>query len=661
MEGVWVNKHNGKYYLQYSAPGTEIKSYCDAIYVSDNPLGPYTIQQHNPFSYRPEGFMASAGHGSTFQDKYGNWWHISTGTISKRHMFERRLVLYPVFIDSDGLMYAYTDYGDHPITVPQHKITSPAEVSSRWSLLSYRKPVKASSCIPNHPAEYAVNEDIRTWWSAATGNKGEYLTIDLKESYTVNALQINFADEASTLHSDFTSTYKYKVEASVDGKKWKTIVDRSKAAKNTPHDYIEPATAIQARYVRLTNLYCPSGKFSVSGLRIFGKADKALPAQPRLTTVKRNADDPRQVHLRWDAAIGATGYAIRYGIAPDKLYQTYQVFGNTETSLTIRSLDAEIDYHFSIEAFNEASITRNDECRAAPVDLSTFTNPVIYADVPDPDIIRVGDVYYMVSTTMHYSPGCTLMKSTDLVNWQVIGYAHDQLEETDGFALKNGQNDYARGSWAANLRYDRYEGRFYLIVTCNTTQKSYIFTTTDIEKGHWHRNVVELCYDPGLLFDDTGKECKKYVIHPDYDLGLFSSFIREIISDGKGGVKLGKVQCLIDYAQMENPSQGLRAEGYHGYKIGDYYYIFMIQGQGAQRQEIVWRSKSLTPGSFEARKVFTGNIVNEDGADYLPFTGVAQGGIVDMPDGRWYALLFQDYGAVGRMPVLIPMTLARIG
>lgn len=285
----------------------------------------------------------------------------------------------------------------------------------------------------------------------------------------------------------------------------------------------------------------------------------------------------------------------------------------------------------------------------------TFRNPVIYADVPDPDVVRVGENYYMVSTTMHMSPGCPIMKSKDLVNWTLLGYAHDQLEETDDFALKNGRNVYANGSWAANLRYDRYEGMFYLIVTCNTTRKSYIFTTPDIEKGHWHRNEVDLCYDPGLLFEDTGTECRKYIVHPDFDLGKHEVFLRELVSDGKGNVTVTPAKVIIPYGNLENPAQGLRAEGAHGYKVGDYYYIFMIQGVGGQRQEIVWRSKTLEPGSFEGRLVFAGNIVDEDGKDYMPFTGVAQGGIVDTPDGKWYALLFQDYGAVGRIPVLIPM------
>ncbi|MGN0047282.1 MAG: glycoside hydrolase 43 family protein [Bacteroides sp.] len=285
----------------------------------------------------------------------------------------------------------------------------------------------------------------------------------------------------------------------------------------------------------------------------------------------------------------------------------------------------------------------------------TFQNPVLWADVPDACVIRVDDTFYMVSTTMHFSPGCTIMKSKDLVNWSVAGYAHDQLEETDAFALKNGQNDYAKGSWAANLRYDKYEGRFYLIVSCNTTQKSYIFTTTDIERGLWHRNVVDMCYDPGLLFEDTGRECKKYVVHPNYSLQEHQAYLCEIFSDGKGGVKLGERKKILDYTQADNPSRGLRAEGYHGYKIGDYYYIFMIQGCGRQRQQIVWRSKSLFNDVWEVRKVFAGDMVNSDGTPFQQNNGVAQGNIVDTPDGKWYALFFQDQGAVGRMPVLLNM------
>lgn len=169
-----------------------------------------------------------------------------------------------------------------------------------------------------------------------------------------------------------------------------------------------------------------------------------------------------------------------------------------------------------------------------------FQNPVIYADCPDPDICRVGNTFYMVSTTMHMSPGCTIMKSKDLVNWSVCGYAHDQLEEMDNFALKNGRNDYAAGSWAANIRYDKYEGQFYVIVTCNSTNCSYIFTTKNIEKGKWKRYKVDKCYDPGFLFEDTGMKCKKWVVFPSDKLGEFMGYKREIFTDHGDTVYLGE-------------------------------------------------------------------------------------------------------------------------
>jgi arabinoxylan arabinofuranohydrolase len=285
----------------------------------------------------------------------------------------------------------------------------------------------------------------------------------------------------------------------------------------------------------------------------------------------------------------------------------------------------------------------------------TFRNPVIYADAPDPSIIRAGNAFYMVSTTMHYSPGCTIMKSYDLVNWEVVNYAYDFLDKRDGFSLKNGQNDYASGSWAANIRYDKYEQRFYVIVTCNSTGKSYIFSTADIENGPWHRSVVAKCYDPGFLFVDTGTECLKYIVNPSEDMGRHESYLRSFTVDANHNVTLSEATVIIDYANLENPAEGLRAEGYHGFKVGDYYYIFMIQGVGWQRQEIVWRSTSLAPGSFEGRLVFAGDIINTAGQKPMPFSGIAQGGIVDTEDGKWYALLFQDYGAVGRIPVLLPM------
>ncbi len=145
LEGSWMTKYKDKYYLQYAIPGTQFKSYCDGVYVSDKPLGPFRMAPNNPFSSKPEGFIGGAGHSSTFKDRYGNYWHISTLTISQKHMFERRLGLFPTFFDKDGNLYTYTGFGDFPFIMPRKKISSPDELFPKWMLLSYKKPVTVSS------------------------------------------------------------------------------------------------------------------------------------------------------------------------------------------------------------------------------------------------------------------------------------------------------------------------------------------------------------------------------------------------------------------------------------------------------------------------------------------------------------------------------------
>lgn len=292
----------------------------------------------------------------------------------------------------------------------------------------------------------------------------------------------------------------------------------------------------------------------------------------------------------------------------------------------------------------------------------TFSNPLIFADVPDLDIIRVEDVYYMVSTTMHMSPGAPIMKSYDLVNWEIINYVYAQLEDGDAYSLKNGKSDYSLGSWAASLRYDSYQKRFYVAFSCQSSQKTYFYSTADIEKGPWHRTIFEdNYYDNALLFVDNGQSMDKYIIYgtkrKENEKIYSQANVRQIFIDEQSwDVSVGESLMLIDGCNYENPPEGLWGEGFHAYKIGDYYYIFMIQGQAWQRQEIVWRSKELfTNQGWECRKIFAGNIVNSDGVDVMPSTGAAQGGIVDTPEGDCYAILFQDYGAVGRIPVMIPV------
>jgi xylan 1,4-beta-xylosidase len=358
IEGAWMTKRNGKYYLQYSAPGTEFKSYSDGLYVSDKPLGAFTLASHNPVSYKPEGFAASAGHSSTFQDKYGNYWHVSTMTISQKHMFERRLGLFPTFFDKDGVMYVYTGFGDFPFKVPTKKINGPEELFPKWMLLSYNKPVEVSSELPDHPKSYATDEEIRTFWSAKTGDKGEWISMDLQKKCTINAIQINYAENNMKLfgRGEPDIYYQYLLQYSDDNKTWKTLTDKTQNKIDAPHDYIELKTPIKARYIRLTNYRMPDGTFALAGLRIFGNAGGKAPNAVENFNMVRNENDAAVVKLTWKKSAGAIGYNIRYGTAKDKLYHTYQVLA--AESVTIRSLNSLQKYYFTIDAFNETGVTK---------------------------------------------------------------------------------------------------------------------------------------------------------------------------------------------------------------------------------------------------------------------------------------------------------------
>lgn len=356
IEGAWMTKHNGKYYLQYAGPGTEYKSYSDGVYVSDKPLGPFVLANNNPCSAKPGGFVASAGHSNTFQDKYGNYWHISTMTISQKHIFERRLGLFPTFFDKNGELCVYTGFGDFPFKIPTKKISGPEELFPQGMLLSYRKPVETSSELQDHPKSNAADEEIRTYWSARTGNKGEWITVDLQHECTVNSIQINYAEnETKILGREPGIYYQYLLEYSTDGKAWKTLVDKTQNKTDVPHDYFELKTPVGARYIKLTNYRVPSGTFALAGLRVFGNGGGKSPSTVENLKLARSESNRCIVKLNWDKATVATGYNIRYGTEKDKLYQNYQVFG--VDTLTIRNLNARQKYYFTIDAFNENGIT----------------------------------------------------------------------------------------------------------------------------------------------------------------------------------------------------------------------------------------------------------------------------------------------------------------
>lgn len=356
IEGPWMNKLNGRYYLQYAAPGTEFKSYADGVYISDHPLGPFKYASHNPFSLKAGGFICGAGHGNTFSDKFGNLWHIGTMTISVNHMFERRLALFPVVLDKDSILYTWTSFGDYPFSIPTYKFSDPNDLFTGWMLLSYKKPVSVSSSLKEFPPINAVDEDIRSFWSAETGSKGEWISIDLQEIAEIKAIQVNYTDYMSKTYSrDSGCYYQYIIEWSADGTNWKILEDKRTIGDDTPHLYWQLPEPVFARYIRLTNGHIPSGKFAISGFRIFGTGASEKPYGAENIKITRNNDDRTTVLLTWNEVHNATGYNIRYGTGKDKLYSSHLVY--SDTSLVLRSLNANQKYFFAIDAFNESGVT----------------------------------------------------------------------------------------------------------------------------------------------------------------------------------------------------------------------------------------------------------------------------------------------------------------
>ncbi len=261
-------------------------------------------------------------------------------------------------------------------------------------------------------------------------------------------------------------------------------------------------------------------------------------------------------------------------------------------------------------------------------------NPIIHADVPDIAIIRVDDTYYMSSTTMHMSPGLPIMKSKDLVNWELVNYAYDVLEDNDALSLRDGKNSYGRGSWASSLRF--HKGTYYASTFSASTGKTHVFTTKDIEKGPWKKSAFRpSLHDHSLFFDDDGKV---YMLHGGGDLKLTE------LNPDASGIKSGGFDEVIirDATGVAGPNRGLSAEGSQLFKVNDKYYLFNITWpRGGMRTVLIHRAEKIT-GPWEGRVA-------------LQDKGVAQGGLIDTPDGKWHAYLFQDHGAVGRIPYLVPV------
>ena len=388
IEGSWMTKQNGKYYLQFGAPGTEFSGYADGVVVGESPLGPFSPQS-DPLSIKLGGFARGAGHGSTFRDNGINWWHISTIMLSVKNNFERRIGIWPAGFDQDGVMWCNTAFGDYPHYLPASlnpskrgtledaeklKNSDKPEESSQtpplgggeafcgWMLLNYKKPIQVSSTLGSYYANNANDEDLKTYWSAASGNKGEWIQTDLGNVSTINAVQVNYADqdaEQNRLGKWNDQYHQYKLYCSADGKKWNVLVDKSNNKTDVPHDYAELIQPVQARFIKLENIHMPTGKFAISGLRVFGIGNGAKPDTVKTFFILRTEKDKRSAWIKWSPVDNAYAYNIYYGTAPDKLYTSIMVHQNNEYWL--KTLDLKKTYYFSIVAINENGLSKKYE------------------------------------------------------------------------------------------------------------------------------------------------------------------------------------------------------------------------------------------------------------------------------------------------------------
>lgn len=355
IEGPWMTKNNGTYYLEYAAPGTQWNVYGDGVYTSEHPLGPFVYQEYNPFSYKPGGFIRGAGHGSTVKDPWGQYWRYTTMVKGIVFNFERRIGKFPSGFDEDGQIWVNTAYGDYPHYLPGEEHRDREEWFTGWMLLSYDKPVSASSFQNEYVPENVNDEDIKSYWVADTNGPNEWLEIDFENPVTVKAIQINYTDHDSNLFGKPDTLYhQYLIETSLDGDMWETVVDKSDNREDVPNDYVELPVPVDAKYIRFQNIYVPTPNLAISGFRVFGLGKGKAPDMVQNFKAIRDSDR-RNASLSWEAVDGAQGYHLYFGIDAGKLYNSIMIYG--ETSYDLKALNVNPEYYFSIEAFNENGIS----------------------------------------------------------------------------------------------------------------------------------------------------------------------------------------------------------------------------------------------------------------------------------------------------------------
>jgi xylan 1,4-beta-xylosidase len=363
VEGSWMTKIGGRYYLQYAAPGTEFNAYANGAYLGTSPLGPFSYAPYNPVAYKPGGFVEGAGHGSTVEDNYGNWWNSGTPWIGYNWTFERRIALFPVKIYPDGQMAASTRFGDFPHYMPRSKVDDPERLFTGWMLLSYKKRAVSSSTLGEFGADRVTDENPRTFWVAANNSPGQTLTVDLGAMDTVRAIQVNFADYKSGRFEDAPDIYtEFTLQASSDGQHWQDVGRTEAPRRDRPNAYFELPNPVHAHFIRYVHGHVGAANLAISDIRVFGNADVPRPGTPSRVAASRHPDQ-RDATIRWTKVPGAVGYNIRFGIRPDRLTLTHQIWfdeagDGSSAQKELRSLNVGTRYWVGIEAFNENGVSK---------------------------------------------------------------------------------------------------------------------------------------------------------------------------------------------------------------------------------------------------------------------------------------------------------------
>lgn len=368
-------KHDGKYYLEYGAPGTQWNVYADGVYVGEHPLGPFEYAPYNPISYKPGGFLKGSGHGSTVRDNNGNLWHYSTMAISVNFKFERRLGMYPAGFETDGQMWVNTAYGDYPHYLPAGEVESHKERFTGWMLLSYKKPITTNSKlvksdvhvvdesdsgymqeqITDFGVDKINDEEIRSYWVSEANSDRITLEMDLETVMDVRAVQINFQDFKSKVFGRPEGLrQQFVLKSSVDGESWQTVADYRENQRDMPHGYIQFRAPVAARFLRYEHVDCSNEYLAISELRVFGRGRAELPTTPDNFSVARESDR-RNANLSWDRVKDATGYVLYWGIKEDRLNNSVMIYENNRYDL--RALNTDQAYYYQVEAFNENGIS----------------------------------------------------------------------------------------------------------------------------------------------------------------------------------------------------------------------------------------------------------------------------------------------------------------